>query len=112
MVMDIERQVCDRVPAERWDDAPGHYFRTSRWWWRPLTNYVCQIDSTIASHCTRWWSIEGQGLNEEQALALARRLREEHISGRLAEYAREYNQRLNSLPLQECTICGGTGKSI
>ena len=112
MVIDIERKTLDRAPEEKWDDEPGHYFRTSRWWWRPLTNYISQIDPTIASQCTRWWSIEGEGLNEEQALALAKRLREEHISGRLAQYARDYDQRLNSLPLQDCTVCEGTRNSI
>jgi hypothetical protein len=113
MAMDVQTSVYGQVPDENWDDAaPGHFFRTSRWWWRPLTNYICLIAPTLARHCTTWWSTEGQGLNQEQALALANQLHEEHASGRLAQYAREYKQRQNSLPLQTCPACDGSGKRL
>jgi len=112
MAMDVQESVWSQVPNENSDHQPGHYFHTSRWWWRPLTNYVCHVAPTIARHCTHWWSTQGEGLNAEQALELAKKLREEHASGRLAQYAREYNERLNTLPLQDCSACAGTGQRL
>jgi len=88
----------------------GKYFRNNVWWWHPLWEYCCQVAPDIAGKVTHGHSNDGDGLDDEDdALALARRLREELESGRTKEYERQYAAALEALPDEPCRICGGTG---
>lgn len=89
----------------------GSYFRNNVWWWRPLWEYCCEvgaeiIDDEVASggHYN-----DGIGLDEDDAVALAKTLQAELDSGRTAEYERKHNEFRASLPRENCEFCGATG---
>jgi hypothetical protein len=85
----------------------GEYFRNNVWWWRPLWDYCEQIRpecSEIDGH-----SNSGDGFDSEGAIALAEDLLAEIASGRTAEYARQYQESLDSLEDEPCDFCKGVG---
>lgn len=87
---------------------PDAYFRNNVWWWRPLWNYCIDVAPDLCEKVSGHYN-DGDGLDEDDALELARRLRVELEAGRVAEYERKYNAHLASLPRHECQFCGGTG---
>ncbi len=90
----------------------GEYFRNNVWWWHPLWEYCCFVAPDVAGKVAYGHSNDGDGLDEEDALALARRLREELESGRTKEYEERYMAALKALPDEPCPICGGTGRRL
>lgn len=90
----------------------GHYFRNNVWWWRPLADYILSQHGEIAtSGCDPeyWHSNDGEGLDAEKALELAKALRYDLDNGITAEYQRKYNEYLASLPREKCDWCNSTG---
>ena len=88
----------------------GKYFRNNVWWWHPLWSYCEEIAPELIPEDNPGHFNDGWGLDAEGAIALADRLAGELASGATAEYARQYQARLEALPPQTCTTCGGTGK--
>lgn len=87
------------------------YFRNNVWYWHPLWNYCAAvapeiIDPALAEsgHMN-----DGTGLDEEGALALARKLEAEIDSGRTEAYSQAYAARIAALPEEPCEYCEGTG---
>jgi hypothetical protein len=87
----------------------GEYFRNNVWWWKPLADYCLNEHGDIADGCEHWHSNDGDGLDEDGAMALAERLRSDIESGRAAEHERKYNEWRASLPRQACEFCNCTG---
>lgn len=86
----------------------GEYFRNNVWWWRPLWDYVCEVEPKcleISGHYN-----DGDGIkNAEGAIDLANKLLAEITSGRTATYAKEREEFLNAIPDVTCEVCNGSG---
>jgi len=85
----------------------GKYFRNNVWWWRELANYVtnvCDIDDT------GWHTNDGYKISKKTATKIADTLFKRIENGDVATYEREYTKELESLPLETCIYCKGTGK--
>jgi hypothetical protein len=85
----------------------GEYFRNSVWAWHPLAAYICEIAPGLASRCTYWH--DGDGLNAEDAVALADRLDTEIKEGRCECFARIHASEQEKAPDEACDFCEGTG---
>lgn len=91
------------------DDEAGRYFRNNIWWWKPLADYITGNHADIAERCAYWYTNDGDGLDRESSLELARRLRGDLADGRVETYQRERQQRVDSLAPVACTLCGSSG---
>lgn len=87
----------------------GSYFRRNVWGWHPLWDYVENQHPEIAELVEYAHSNDGDGLDEEKSLELAKLLMDDYNSGRVAEYIAERNKALSELPFEDCQICEGTG---
>lgn len=86
----------------------GEYFRNNVWWWRSLWEYCEEVAPELTSNVNGHFN-DGDGLDEDGAVALSNRLFEEIESGRTEAYEHAYNAALSKLPRHECEYCGGTG---
>ncbi len=87
----------------------GGYFRNNVWWWRPLADFLTTTYPALTEACTYWHSNDGDGLNADQALALAEAIDADLAAGRVAAYATLYEASIAALPTEECSICHGAG---
>jgi hypothetical protein len=87
----------------------GKYFRNNIAWWCPLAEYVCEVAPDITSHCTHWFSNDGDGLNAKRAIALADRPDVEVKEGHCERYKQERLVALEKAPDEPCFSCNGSG---
>ena len=89
----------------------GEYFRNNVWYWRPLWDYIVHHCSDILTDedITAGSFNDGHLIDESKALAIAARLKKLLDSGETDTYSIEYKIGLESMPEEECVICGGTG---
>lgn len=87
----------------------GEYFRNNVWWWRPLAHLCNELAPDICAKCTYWQSNDGDGLDEEGALALAAVLECALADGTIDKFVKENDEYLASLPDEPCKLCDGTG---
>lgn len=87
----------------------GKYFRNNVWWWRPLADYCCEVAPEIASGCGYWQSNDGDGLDDDGAIALADALQAEINSNRADAYARRRQSEIEMMPNEPCYLCEATG---
>lgn len=87
----------------------GEYFRNNVWWWRPLWTY-CEKVSPEAAAVENGQTNDGDGLDADDAEALAERLLVEIEAGRTRRYAANYRARLRRIPDEKCMHCDGTGE--
>jgi hypothetical protein len=88
----------------------GEYFRNNVWWWRPLWDYCCEVDSTLEARVPHGHSNDGDGLKtaeEAQALSLLLLLKLE--SGEALAYIKERDMEIAQLEWDTCRICEGSG---
>lgn len=109
MGMDVIGKCAVPKPVGEDGKPVGEYFRNNVWWWRPLATYCVEVAPKITDGCAYWQSNDGDGLNAEDSVRLADALQAEVDSGRTAAYACDYKARLEALPLEQCSICDGTG---
>lgn len=86
----------------------GGYFRNNVWWWHPLWDY-CQTVAPELCADIYGHSNDGDGLDEEGSLELARILDQAIKSGHTAQYEHAYREAMGNLPRHTCEWCGGTG---
>lgn len=86
----------------------GEYFRNNVWWWRPLWDYCLTVAPDLCKDVSGHTN-DGDGLNRDGALALARILFENINSGETAKFEKEYNKEISELPLDPCDLCNSTG---
>lgn len=87
----------------------GQYFRRNVWGWRPLWDYVEDQHPELAELVEYGHSNDGDGLDGEKSLLLAKLLEEDLSTGRAQEYIAQRNKRLAELPLEDCELCEATG---
>lgn len=87
----------------------GGYFRRSVWGWHPLAELCAELAPELCAGCRHWHSNDGDGLDEEAAVLLARRLGELIEDGTVARYVALRNAALAALPDERCRLCDGTG---
>lgn len=110
VVVFIENKMGFDISGLKASSKRGEYFRNNVWWWRPLADYVLDNVALPAEETENWGTNDGQEVSEESAIKIADTLDELIKSGKTAEYAKKYKAELDSMPLQECTFCKGTGK--
>ena len=86
----------------------GEYFRNNVWWWRPLWNYCCEV-SEEARSVENGHTNDGDGLDGDGSIALAKALLAEINSGRTKAYQDEYTKWQGEQPRRACTLCDSTG---
>ena len=93
-------------------DNKGIYFRNNVWSWRPLWDYVCQAcdDVLTEEDCTSGHHNDGHLITEAQCEVIARRLKFALDNGLVKEYMDNRQTRLDSLPLETCKHCEGSGQ--
>ncbi len=90
---------------------PGIYFRNNNWWWRPLWDYVCEVCEDVMSgeDIEAGYSNSGNQLDEHLLERMLVKLQIEIALGNHIKYEKAYKEKLDSLPLQTCECCKGTG---
>ena len=90
----------------------GDYFRANVWGWKPIWDFV----SVAADDILTKEDIKNGNYNnfheitENKADALAERIDFYLKNGQLHEYVKAKNEYLESLPLEKCHLCKGTGR--
>jgi len=94
------------------DETKGAYFRNNCWWWRPLWDYVCKVclDIITEKECNSGHYNDGCLITADKSKKISIRLTHLIRQGAVKKYEEEYMGRLNSLPLEDCWLCNGTGK--
>lgn len=87
----------------------GAYFRRNVWGWHPLADLIENLFPWASPPNTFWHSNDGWGLNATQSKRLAKELSAATEDGRIAFYIKERDDRIASLPKEECPYCNGTG---
>jgi hypothetical protein len=64
----------------------GKYFRRNIWHWHPLAECCLDLAPDECRPCECWHSNDGDGLDAEQSVLLARRLQQLLSDGTVAEY--------------------------
>jgi hypothetical protein len=89
-------------------DEAGEYFRNNVWYWRPLWDFCCAAAPELTAGVNGHYN-DGEGLNAEGAEALALVLFDQLASGEVAAYEKAYNERIASIPMDDCAYCNATG---
>ena len=87
----------------------GEYFRRNVWGWRPLWDYVMEQHPELGELVKHGYSNDGDGLNKQNSLLLAKKLEDDLQTGSAQKYIQARNERLASLPLEDCKYCEATG---
>jgi len=90
-------------------NSKGEYFRNNVWFWHPLWDYCLDCHPDPAAKVEEGHSNSGDGLDAEDSLKLGNLLKKDLLSGKVKSYEDKYKKRIESLPLQECSHCQGTG---
>ena len=98
--------VYGKAPTSR----KGKYFRANIWWWRPLASYCCFVAPDVSKYCTYWQTNDGDGLDAEDSITLANVLDAQISNGSCVAYINGRQMHLDSLPLETCQICEGSGQ--
>jgi predicted metal-binding protein len=90
----------------------GTYFRNNVWWWRPLWDYVYQLNDDILTEEDHelGHSNSGHEITEAQCEVICKRLTEALDNGETEEYKKGYYFALENLPLVKCDTCEGVGE--
>ena len=84
----------------------GKEFRANVWSWRPIWNLV-RIEADLTDEEYESGSMnDGYEISEERALEIHNKLKKLDLKAII----KEYHHYLDTLPLEDCEICKGTGK--
>lgn len=92
--------------------TPGFYFQSDVFHWRPIWGYVCKICDEVMTEDDEdcgYLNI-GKEISADTVDNMVSKLLVEMASHNHVEYAKNHALYLESLPLQECEFCNGTGK--
>ena len=81
-------------------------FRANIWSWRPIWNLV-RMEADLTDEEYESGSMnDGYEISEERALEIHNKLKKLNLKAII----KEYHHYLDTLPLEDCEICKGTGK--
>ena len=81
-------------------------FRANVWSWRPIWNLV-RMEADLTDEEYESGSMnDGYEISEERALEIHNKLKKLNLKAII----KEYHHYLDTLPLEDCEICKGTGK--
>ena len=84
----------------------GKEFRANVWSWRPIWNLV-RMEADLTDEEYESGSMnDGYEISEERALEIHNKLKKLDLKAII----KEYHHYLDTLPLEDCEICKGTGK--
>lgn len=86
----------------------GEYFRRNVWGWRPLWDYCVDNYEDLVGKVSGHYN-DGDGLDNDGALELARRIKADLADGKASDYIEKRNSYLAGLERPACEICKGTG---
>lgn len=86
----------------------GEYFRRNVWGWRPLWDYCVDNFPELVGEVSGHYN-DGDGLNADGSLELAKLIRAQIKDGSAQNYIQERNNHLASLERPACDLCQGTG---
>ena len=89
----------------------GKYFRESVWGWRPLWELVCNVSADILTpkDCEMGSYNDSHKIIKSKAMKIATRLEKHLESGFIDKYIEDRDTEIDSMPLEECDLCNGTG---
>jgi hypothetical protein len=87
----------------------GEYFRRNVWGWRPLWDYCLDQHGELAGKVEHGHSNDGDGLDGEDSVALARLIKTAIADGSASAYIEKRNGYLAGLERPACELCEGTG---
>lgn len=86
----------------------GTHYKLANYWWHALAAYIEAEHPTIAAACKYWHTNDYDGLNEDDATALANALHEDLENGTAAAYIQRVSQDpYNTSHLGQCSLCKG-----
>lgn len=80
----------------------GEYFRNNVWWWHPLWDYCCYLDSSLIKRVPYAHENSGDGLASVASRKLAVKLQQSIDSGEAQKYVDSYYEYINSSPDEPC----------
>ena len=91
----------EELREKYWDELhkfeqhnPGKYFRNNCWWWRPLWDYVYyELDVLTAQDWDKGHYNGGHTIPETKAVKIGAELYIHIVTGKIAEYKKEYDER-------------------
>jgi len=97
------------VYGQKPNNEQGEYFRSNVWYWHPLWDCLEELHPTICQKVESPHDNSGDGLNATNSLALSKLLKKDLDNGIIEEYIKQYDARLEALPLEDCHFCEGKG---
>tara|TARA_Y100000031_G_C8143147_1_gene348594 strand:- start:376 stop:900 length:525 start_codon:yes stop_codon:yes gene_type:complete len=92
------------------NETEDTYFRNNVWWWSPLWSYVTDTcDCLSKKDIQRGFFNEGHFISKKKSKKIATTLFKELKSNRTQTYKSDYYKEIESLPLEDCEYCNGTG---
>ena len=82
----------------------GEYFRANIWWWPPLWDYCTEVAPEITNNVEYAYSNDGDGLDAQDAEALANALDLSLLTGTAMEKEEAYNAALAEFPMKPCPM--------
>jgi len=95
--------VYGKNPTEK----SGEYFRRNVWGWHPLWDYCLDMHPDISQKVKYGHSNDGDGLGAVNSRKLAKRLKEDIISGNAQKYIEDRDIQLANLEQVVCYCCHG-----
>src|SRR5689334_18756733 len=87
----------------------GRFFMNNWGAWSELVRYMKLVAPEILQRCPIWFSNDGQGLDEADALELADRLEAALETGGALEYARQNEQ---AIKMKKCGACQAYSREL
>ena len=108
---DEQRKEYNKAYDDYYTINKGIYFQNNVWFWRPLWDYVCAVCADVMSedNMNAGGNNSGTEIPEEVTSKMARNLMIDIALGNHIRYEQEFEEKMEALPLEKCTICDGTG---
>jgi hypothetical protein len=89
----------------------GSYFRNNCWWYRPLWNFVNEVCNDILTQkdYDSGNYNDGHFITKLKSKKITKRLTELLDSGEVMKYEKSYREHIDSIPLEDCEYCKGSG---
>jgi len=90
----------------------GKFFSRNMWWWPPLWLFTCDVAGLPEDLVIAGAYNDGDGLDEQGALDIAKVLRSALADGCVDEFKKGLADAVASTPDETCSLCDGTGNRI